>query len=251
MILRPVETYYEEHFRLCADATTVINAALEQRALGLGVAAETIMRLPHVSDPELVHPQDRATARAALGLPAGEPILGYVGALFPDDAALLINALARVRATKPETQLILIGDPKTKVPETPGVTRTGFVSAVDLNRYLAACDVLCLPLTDSLANRGRYPSKVADYFSAGRPTVACAVGEIASVLKTAQAGLLSEPTATSFANQVLVLLEDAGLRERLGKNARCAAETFYNWANVSERVLALYLRLSDLNGGKE
>jgi hypothetical protein len=41
-ILRPVETYFEEHYRTRADGTTVINIPLRDRAVRLGVAPETI-----------------------------------------------------------------------------------------------------------------------------------------------------------------------------------------------------------------
>lgn len=250
-LLRPVETYYEEAFRHHADATTVISSALQARAEALGVPSDTIMRLPHVAEPENIRPLDKDASRVALGLPLDAPILGYVGALFPEDAALLVDAFARVRAVHQNTLLLLIGNSKAKVTDRDGLLRAGFVSQDDLNRYLAACDVLCLPLTDSVANRGRYPSKLGDYFCAARPTVACAVGDVASVLQTAQGGLVSEPTVTSFAEQILVLLGDAELRERLSKNARLAADTYYNWSTLSEQVELLYKRVLDTSSKRE
>ncbi len=242
-LLRPVETYYEEAFRRCADATTVINTALEERALQLGVPAATIVRAPAVADPEMIRPLDRDNSRKALGLPMNVPILGYLGALFPADAALLVDAFARVRAVRPATMLVLIGKPKANIPAAPGLIHTGFVSYEDLNRYLCACDVLCLPLADSVANRGRYPAKLGDYFAAGRPAVACAVGDVGSVMQTARAGLLSLPTPESLAGQIVVLLDNMDLRRSFGQNARQAAETYYNWAFVAAQLESLYLRL--------
>jgi glycosyltransferase involved in cell wall biosynthesis len=178
-------------------------------------------------------------------LPPNVPVLGYLGALFPEDAALLVDAFACVRAMRRNVVLILIGNSKAKVPDRDGLIRAGFVSQPDLNLYLAACDVLCLPLVDSVANRGRYPSKLGDYFCAARPTVACAVGDVASVLQTAQAGLLAEPNVTGFAEQILVLLGDSHLRDRLGRNARLAVDTYYNWSTMSEQVESFYKRVLD------
>src|SRR5688572_7545012 len=42
-LVRPVETYFEERFRVWADGTTVINSFLLQRAIELGVPSESIL----------------------------------------------------------------------------------------------------------------------------------------------------------------------------------------------------------------
>ena len=46
-VLRPVETFFEERFRHRADGTTVINSVLRQKAIELGVAADSILLLPN------------------------------------------------------------------------------------------------------------------------------------------------------------------------------------------------------------
>jgi len=242
-LLRPVETYYEEAFRHRANATIVVNAALEARARALGVSPATILRLPHGADPDHLRPLDRGIAREVLGLPLDVPILGYVGALFPADAVLLAEAFTRVRAVRPETLLILVGKPQIDLGLREGVIRTGFISYSAFNHYLAACDVMCLPFSNTLANQGRFPSKIADYFAVGRPTVAAAIGEVRMLLQETDAGLVADPTPESFAEQILTLLDAPVLGIRLGKNARCAAETHLSWATLAERVESLYLRL--------
>ena len=55
-ILRPVETYFEEHFRARAQGTTVINSVLYQRARDLGVPERTIFFLPNGSDVDVLKP---------------------------------------------------------------------------------------------------------------------------------------------------------------------------------------------------
>lgn len=243
-LLRPIETYYEEAFRTRADATIVVNSVLEARACALGVRPETLLRLPHGSDPEGIRPLDRDQARAKLGLPLSASLVGYVGVLFTEDAVLLVKAFERVRAVQPSARLVLIGNPKTDVPKKEGMIRTGFVSYQDLNRYMAACDVLCLPCSDTLANRGRFPSKIADYLAVGRASaVACADGDLATLMRETNAGLVCEPTPSHLAECILQLLDDVSLRTRLGRNARHAAETCMNWATLAEQVEELYQRL--------
>ncbi len=62
-------------------------------------------------------------------------------------------------------------------------------------------------------------------------------------MQTARAGLLSQPTPESLAEQIVVLLDNIDLRRSFGQNARQAAETYYNWAFVAAQLESLYLRL--------
>ncbi len=243
IFLRPIESFFEQAFRTKASATTVINSTLENRAQALGVRPESILRFENGADLYNILPMEQNQARMSLGLRADTPILGYEGAIFQQDAALLFHAFALIRAVQPDALLLIIGNPNANVPMASGVVRTGFVSYEKLGQYLAACDVLCLPLADSLANQGRFPSKIADYFAAGRATVVCDVGDVANIVRSAQAGLVSQPTAKDFSNQILVLLTDPELRQHLGANARRAAERDFNWNTIASRVEELYLNL--------
>lgn len=243
LFLRYIETYYEEAFRRRADATTVINSALHARAKALGVPADSILRLPNGADPQAVRPLDRDRARLILGLPQQVPLMGHLGSMFPTDRDLLAETFAIVRKRYPSAGCVLIGNTKNDLPQMSGIIRTGFVSPEALNYYLAACDVLCLPLADTLANRGRFPSKLTDYFAAGRPVVASAVGDVTELLEQTQAGLVTLPSAQALATAIMRLLEDDLLRVQLGQNGRRAAEAEYNWRNLAERVSRLYRKL--------
>jgi glycosyltransferase involved in cell wall biosynthesis len=238
-LLRPVETYYEERFRLRAARTTVINRALEARARQLGVAPPTILRLPSGADPQRIGPLEREAARRATGLPAEATLLGYLGSLFPADAALLADALQRLRQARSPVELVRIGRPQAAL-RLPGVRAIGYVDDVRLGQYLSACDVLLLPMVDSVANRGRWPSKLMDYFAAGRPTVGCAVGDVGEVLTDSAAGLACAPSPEAFADAILHLLDSPAEQFRLGQAARQAAEGPYNWRVLAQQVEGLY-----------
>lgn len=242
-LLRYLETYYEEAFRCRADAATVISSALHARAEALGVRPNSILRLPNGADPQAVQPLDRDRARLVLGLPQQAPLIGHLGSMFPADRDLMAATFELVRKHYPLAGCVLIGNLKNDLPQINGVFRTGFVLPEKLNLYLAACDVLCLPLSDTLANRGRFPSKLADYFAAGRPVVASAVGDVAKLLEQTQAGLATPPSAQALAAGIVMLLEDASLRTQLGQNGRRAAEIEYNWRTLASRVDNLYRQL--------
>lgn len=182
-------------------------------------------------------------ARRRLKLPREIPILGYLGSLFQADADLMVQAFSQIRDFHPNAKLVLLGNPKTQIPITDGIILTGFVSQAELNIYLAACNILWLPLSDTIANHGRWPSKIIDYFAAGRPTVACAVGDIGPLLEKTQAGVTCLPTPNNFAQKTLNLLQDTELMDRLAINARRASESDFNWEYLARLVEAQYLDL--------
>lgn len=246
-ILRPLENYYEENFRRYADATTVISPTLERRALEMGIPATSILQLPNGIDPKKLIPKDRAKARHRLSLPSNVPIIGYLGSLFPSDADLMLQAFYKVKEIQTNAQLILIGNPKSKIPEIDGITVTGFIYQKDLNDYLAACDILWLPLSDTIANRGRWPSKIVDYFAVGRPTVACAVGDLTELLKNTQAGVTSAANSDDFAKLTLSIMKNSQWMDRLGNNARRVIEIELNWEILAEAVEEHYLKRFDGN----
>lgn len=245
-VLRPVETFFEERFRACAAATTVINRTLGEKAAALGVPRETIALVPNgcdVSGAPVLEP--RAAARAALGLPAA-PIVGYVGAIFARDARLLAAAFDGVRAARPDARLAVLGYCNIAVEELvaePGaVIRTGRLDEDVLRRYLRACDQAWAPLSDTGANRGRWPLKLSTYMELGLPFVTSAIGDLPAFLDRYPAGLAAAPEPSAFAAAALGLLDNPGRAAELGSTGRRLAEGELSWARVADTVEAVYRR---------
>ncbi len=244
-VLRPLETFYEEHYRLRADGATVITSALRKRLEGMGYPKGRILSLRNGVYPERFHIASPEEARAALGLlpvldALDTPIIGYLGNLFPRDARLLLEAFIRVQKVLPNAHLAIIGDPKTRLPFARGLIQAGFVASDALGTWLSACDVLALPLNDTVANQGRWPSKLGDYFAAGRPVVACDVGDVGAVLRETEAGVATRPTAEALAEGLATLLRDAALRREMGAAARRAAETVFHWEHIGGQLVEFY-----------
>lgn len=243
-VLRPVETFFEEHYRTRAQGTTVICTTLREKALRLGLNPESILMLPNGADVHRLEPLPQAGARERLGLPAGAFLIGYVGSIFRRDAEFMARAIDRVRSQLPEARLLVAGycpvDVRTLVQDPQAVIQTGRLDDADLNAYLAAADLFWLPLTDSNANRGRFPLKLTDYLAVGRPVVATAVGDVPRFLEDGATGLLSPDDPAVFAEKTIELAADPARREAMGCRAREAAETRLAWSRLAEELEGLY-----------
>lgn len=244
-LFAPVETFFEERFRHLADGSVVISSALKNRALAMGVGAEHLVQIPFGADVEKMQPRDKNVARQRLGLAPDQPLLGYVGSIMLTDRALMLEAFNLINQTDDQIRLVLIG--KCQViqsdfnPEVRDrVIVTGSISYEDLQDYVAACDVMWLPLRDTIANRGRWPSKIGDYLAAGRPVAACAVGDLKNLFSGDLIGVLSRDDPRDLAETTLSLLARPDLDE-LGYNARRVAEKELSWDILTDKLEALYL----------
>ena len=242
-VLRPVETYFEEHFRTRADGTTVINSLLRERVMRLGVKPETIFALPNGCDVETLRPLPQAEARRRLGWPLDVPIVGYIGALFQRDAALMAKAFDHLKQQEPRARLLLAGcnirvDQLVAAPQD--LIHTGQLAYDQLNPYLSACDVCWLPLCNSGANRGRFPFKLSDYMAVGKPVVATAVGDVVDLVQRGKFGVLCQDTPQDLAEKVMLLLRDPERCELLGQRGREMAEREFRWEQIADRLGEFY-----------
>ena len=245
-VVRVVDTFFEERFRTYGDATLTINPFLRERALALGVKPETIAVIPNGCDTRM-SPIDRSEARRSVSLPDNVQLIGYVGNIYPSDAALMAAAFNRVQQHLPNSRLVLVGyfnrhiEPLIDHPQN--VIRTGWVTTEQMFQYLAACDVCWLPLRDTGANRGRWPGKLNDYMAMARPVVATAIGNLPDIIALHNLGVTARDDPDEFAQQTIALLSDPQRSATLGRSARHAAETVFNWAHMTDELEQFYRRV--------
>ena len=241
-LVGPIEQLFEEKPRPYADGTVVISKALAKRAEGLGINSDEILRLPPGADPLAIRDVNQDAARTKCGLDKSFQYIGYLGNIYQRDADLLFAAIDQLRTQ--HVRLLMVGDPGCRVPERmkARVSVTGRIPFDQMLDHLAACDVLALPLSDTIANRGRWPSKINEYVAVGRPTVACDVGDVADLLRDNDIGLLVGPDPEQFAARIDELLADASRCDAMGRNAREIARSKYSQDAAAERLENFYLK---------
>lgn len=112
------------------------------------------------------------------------------------------------------------------------VTFLGQKEYKTLPHYLKACDIFVRPsISEGMGN------SFIEAMAAGIPVIATPVGGIPDFLKDRETGLFCEvENPKSIADQVIKLIEDRTLRERIVYNAKHVVTEGYDWGHISERM---------------
>ncbi|MCX6030225.1 MAG: glycosyltransferase family 4 protein [Chloroflexi bacterium] len=241
--VRRFEAGWEVKSKLWADGVVTISTVLQQRAIAVGCRPERVAYIPTGAATDRIRPMPLAEARARLGLPPDRRIVGFIG-MGQGDLAIVMEALRQL----PDVWLMVIGAANPAVADLARATgiadrlwQTGFVPDDQVGVYLGCANLMCLPMCDRAANRGRLPNKLLDYMAAGRPTVASPIGDVAIIVQRYGVGLLAEDSA--FFQAVWAILENSQLQHEMGQAARRTAETFFNWSSLISQLEEFYHRI--------
>jgi glycosyltransferase involved in cell wall biosynthesis len=218
-------------------------------AVSSTIAADLRARAPEMASTRMEiipNPVDIARLRAsaaAATAPLNGPYALYLGKLAPNKGT---SSLLRVAAdAQLSWPLVIAGDGPDRASLESDASRTkadvrftGWLAREDAVRWLAHAAVLIFP------SRGPESlSRVLIEASAlGVPIAAMETGGTADIIEDERTGLLSG-TPAELAADVRRLIDDPGLRERLGAAARLRAEERFDAARVVERVDRLYADL--------
>ena len=152
------------------------------------------------------------------------PVVAYVGAANPADGFDgLIEAMAIVRAQVPESRLVVVAprlDPGFRPPSFMEYVQSG---RSGLPTILAPVRVCVIPRPVNTYTDLAMPVKLREYLGLGKPVVATAARETAKVLEASGAGLTVADSPAAIAAGLLRLIEEPGLAESMGRNARSFA----------------------------
>jgi glycosyltransferase involved in cell wall biosynthesis len=238
-------------YQLADQIVTVSAPTKENLVQNWGVPAEKIKIIPNGVNVALFQQSiDTTQARAELGLDDA-PVIMFVGG-FQRWHGLdkLLEALAEIVKTLPETRLLLVGDgparpfveeniQRLKLEEH--VTITGFLPHARIPQLLAIADVVTVPYPKLPQEMWFSPLKLYEYMAAGKAIVASSAGQIKNVIRHDENGLLVAPgDVAELAQACLHLLQNKADRARLGDNARREAETEHAWSRQIERLEQVY-----------
>ncbi len=233
------------------DRVVAISRETEAELMAHGFPADRIVRIPNGVDTIRFAPApDPEAARRKTGLgPETALFLGRLDAQKGLDVAL--QAWGKVVRSRPAAELVLAGDGPARAALEAEAHRLGLGNRV---RFLGARQepetLLRASRVFLLSSRSEGMSNaLLEAMATGLPCVASRIGGNRDLLEDGITGLLVPPgEPDALAEALVAVLEDAGLRHRLGAAARAAALEGYRMDRVVERYAALYAALAEEAG---
>jgi glycosyltransferase involved in cell wall biosynthesis len=194
--------------------------------------------------------------RAALGIAPTDIVVFYHGNTHASNAAevrSLYEAVARLNERGRRTLLIRTGRDIPEFVEAtaawirPHLIHLGFVGrAKHLPPLMALADYFVQPGAADAFNDYRFPSKLPEFFSVGRPVVLPRTNLGAVVRHREDAWVLPRADAAAIADAIAALQDDPELRARLAAGALGFAAAHFSWPRSTEQLVSFYRSLTPL-----
>jgi len=166
------------------------------------------------------------------------PILriGWIGTpLNRHNLEILRPALTQL-ARERRFELVVVGLDETLDWPLPAIRYVEWNLQEELT-FFAHFDIGVMPLRDSAFARGKCAFKLIQYMAAGLPVIASPVGANCEVVQDGTNGFLAR-TDEDWTSRLRQLLDDAGLRQRMGASGRAVVRKSYSaqglWPAYSE-----------------
>jgi glycosyltransferase involved in cell wall biosynthesis len=201
---------------------------------------------PDLKRVRLVDPDDRLRG-------SGKTILGYVGAMNPQDGVdYMLRALQHLRQLgKDNFYCVVVGDGDSReeletLAKTLGLENhvwfTGFIPDADMMRYLSTADICLDPNPSSPLNDVSTWIKVMEYMALGKPVVSFDLKETRT--SAGDAAVYVPPNdEAAFAKAVAALMDDADRRVKMGEIGRRRVDEKLSWNITSRNLLSAYGQL--------
>jgi len=242
-------------------AITTASRILERRAIELRGSSRNVYYVPNcgasrkgVTMCESALSSAGLVAKGSFGLPDG-PVIFYGGHFEVADDVMFFCRAAEHAARRSGATIVLVGEgPQLADVKKFFAQREGMVVRFfprlpyeQFLRLIAASDVAAFPYPDTPIYRAKCSARIVDYMSMAKAVVTTAIGQNTDYIVDGESGVLVPPgDEARFAQALERLLQDPGLRVRLGQNAKQRIKEKFSWGGVPvDNCLAAYQQLSD------
>lgn len=179
-------------------------------------------------------------------LDAGERVVvGTIATLIAQKGLFdLLEVARRVRDSGRDVLFVIVGEGHLREQLETRRRALGLESSVAITGWITDAAAHALPSFDVFFQPSLWEAMsvvILEAMAAARPIVATRVGENSLVLEDGVSGLLVDPgDHAAMAAALCRLLDDAGLRRRLGSAARAAAETRFTVGQMTRAYEQVY-----------
>ena len=236
------------------DAFVAASAAIAGILEADGIPSARIRTVHEGIDVDRIAHIEPLSVHAELWLPTQAPIVGNIGALVPHKGQKhLVDAAALVVRDVPDARFVIFGEGELRAALEHQVKHLhlekhvllpGF--RVDVVALLKTFDVFVMSSeTEGLG------TSILDAMACGKPVVATAAGGIPEIVEDGVTGLLVPPRdAAALAGAITTLLEDGGLRDRIGRAGLERVRERFTVERMVRETAAVYADLVAARAGK-
>lgn len=226
LLMRRWEARYAAHFDVCVMMSELDAQRVKRRNPDINTAV-----IPNGVDvdekrplPDPTRPYDLLLVGTLTHPPWADAVQQFNDHIFP----LICRQVPTVR-------MVIVGQapPSIQALASERVIVTGWVESVE--PYYRQTAVSVVPLRSGGGTR----LKILESLAYGRPVVSTSIGCEGLELIDGH-DLLVADQPDEFADQVVRLLTDGGLRRGVARNGRCAVEEKYSWATIADKLVSTY-----------
>jgi glycosyltransferase involved in cell wall biosynthesis len=248
----PRRALYGRLMHRAERVVAVADSVRDETAAAFGLPDDRVLTIPNGVDPRRLQPRTgRAATRAALGLAPDATVVLSLGALRPEKDPLgHLAVTAPLLRRRPDAVHLFVGGGELAAELESTIRREDLErqarvlgSRSDVGDLLAASDLLLFASRPVGSNEGM-PACVIEAGLAALPVVAVTLTGVPEVVDDGVTGLLAPPGDLEGLRAALDrLLDDAGLRARMGRAAQLRCRERHGIAGVAEAYRALYRQL--------
>jgi glycosyltransferase involved in cell wall biosynthesis len=236
-----------------AVSDRIIAVSAWQRALALksGIGRPDRVTLIHngVPLPSEAGPAGRRRIRKELGVERSEILVGTAGRIMAQKGhKLLVEAAAMLLDLHPQLRFFIAGSGELEHPLRATINQLSWCrqrisllgDRTDMPDLLAAADVFVLPsLWEGM------PYALIEAMAAGKPVICANVGGMEEAVTDGENGLLVRAgDSVALASAIARLVEDPGLRKRLGEAAQRTVSEHFRAEDKLQQLARLYKALA-------
>ena len=221
-----------------ADVVLALTNAEKDILMSLGVAEARI----HVIGMGPILSRESSTDRFRRKRQIEGPIVLFIGQHYRYKGYVeLLDSTELVWDKVPNAQFVFIGPPvgnSSSVFSKYSDPRIHFLGKTDLQEKtdaLDACTLLCVPSTQE-----SFGGVYTEAWSFGKPVIGCRIPAVSEVIDDGVNGILVDQEPSEIARNIIMLLQNEGMRESMGAEGKTKAETKYSWGEIASRTEHAY-----------
>jgi glycosyltransferase involved in cell wall biosynthesis len=246
-LIRLLERFELRVYR-AADAVVVVSEGFRRDLITRGVPTAKVHTIRNGVDLDRFGPtaSDADSTRSLLGAGDRETLVLYLGAHgISHGLDAVIDAAALLRDRPIHFALVGEGAEKRRLEQRAtelGLDNLAFhpgVRSEEVPAIVAAADICLVPLRDVPLFATFIPSKMFELLAAGKPVIGSVRGEAAQLLNEAGAMVVEPDNPVALAAAICTLANDRARRNRMGVEARTAAERWHDRSEQAARYRSL------------